>query len=170
MPGFIDLADAKLHLRLDETEEDMEIQRLIDAAAAHIGSIYGVVAAQEVDFQIDHFAANVRVPYRPVDGETIIVRYLDALGAEQVFEDFRAYARDGWTWLQPKVGKAWPSIAPVEGAIAITATAGYSPANAPADLVHASRLLVDHWYNNRDGTDLPPAVDSLLNHYRFRRV
>ena len=170
MAGFIELDDAKLHLRLDGTDEDGELERLIEASAAFIAANYGVVPAQDLHLQLDGFRPNIRIPYRPVDIETIVVTYADPIGDEKQFDDYRTFTRDGWTWLQPKVGKAWPSVAPVEGAVTISATCGYSESNAPADLVHASRLLVDHWYNNRDGINLPPAIASLLDHYRFRRV
>ena len=134
MAGFIELEDAKLHLRLDGTDEDGELERLIEASAAFIAANYGVVPAQDLHLQLDGFRPNIRIPCRPVDIETIVVTYVDPVGDEKQFDDYRTFTRDGWTWLQPKVGKAWPSFAPVEGAVTISATCGYSESDAPADL------------------------------------
>lgn len=179
MDGPISVADAKLHLRVDSRDEDDNIARLIRTAARQIETIYGVVSVQrETQFTFDRFSRELRLPLIPVKPGSIAVRYLDTAGEEQELEAFRAFERHDWTWIVPAVGTCWPAAAATPGAISVTATVGYIdqqlPQNAqqdsvPADVQQAARLLVEQLFL-RTGAAMPPAVDDLIDHYRYRRL
>jgi uncharacterized phiE125 gp8 family phage protein len=51
----------------------------------------------------------------------------------------------------PAAGFSWPATQSRPGAVRINYTAGYATAAAmPASVIHAMRLLVGHWYENRE--------------------
>ena len=73
-----------------------------------------------------------------------------------------------------------PSSAGVgsSGAISVTATLGYidpelaeeeQQAAVPDDLQQATLLMIEHLYRRIPG-DMPPGMDALVDHYRWRRV
>src|SRR3546814_14659973 len=96
MAGAILLDEAKTYLRIDDDEENAVIQGLIDAAARHIETTYGVVSlAREESFIFDGFAAQIRVPRVPVDPGNLSVTFLDTDGVVQNLEGVRAIERDG---------------------------------------------------------------------------
>lgn len=179
MDGPITVADAKLHLRVETADDNVAIADLIRIAARQIETIYGVVAVRrEVAFNLDCFPRELRIPLIPVISDSITISYLDAAGEFQPFEDFRSFVRHDWTFVTPSIGARWPSAAPVPGAITVTATVGHlDPAAAieaqqeavPHDVRQATRYLVEHLYT-RAGGPFPPAVDDLIDHYRYRRL
>lgn len=66
-------------------------------------------------------------------------------------------------------GTYWPNTKWMPASVEITFTAGYtSAASVPATIVHAMRLLIGHWYENREAvgrvsSELAFSVNSLLN-------
>lgn len=179
MDGPITIDDARLHMRVSTRDEDETIGRLIKVATRQIETVYGLVAAQrEVAFNLDCFPRELRIPLIPVIADSIAISYLDTAGEFQVFEDFRSFVRQDWTFVTPSIGARWPSTAPVPGAITLTATVGYIDPDlnsdqkqdaAPADFQQATRLLVEQLFL-RSGGPMPPAVDDLIDHYRYRRL
>lgn len=179
MDGPISLEDARLYLRVNTQDEDNAIARFIRAAGRQIETVYGLVAVQrEVAFNLDCFPRELRIPLVPVVANSITISYLDAAGEFQAFEDFRSFVRHDWTFVTPAIGARWPSAAPVPGAITVAATVGYidpglSPEEqqdaVPTDFQHAARLLVEQMFLRLGGA-MPPAVDQLIDHYRYRRL
>ncbi|MAM72601.1 MAG: hypothetical protein CMO29_02160 [Tistrella sp.] len=179
MDGPITVADAKLHLRVDTADDNVAIADLIRIAARQIETIYGVVAVQRtMSFSLDCFPRELRIRAIPVVPESIAIHYLDPAGDTQLFEDFRSFVRDDWTFVTPSIGARWPRAAAVPGAITVTATVGHidpeatieaQQAAVPQDVRQATRYLVEHLYT-RAGGPVPAAVDDLINHYRFRRM
>ncbi|SCW77570.1 phage conserved hypothetical protein, phiE125 gp8 family [Sphingobium faniae] len=171
MAGAISLEDAKAYLRVDGGDEDAVIERMIDAAARHIESTYGVVSRErEESFLFDGLPAKIRIPRIPVDLATIGVTYLDTEGTTQIIDGARANERDGWIWLSPAMGTDWPANVAAVGALTVTASIGYVEDASPDDVKQATRMIVDHWFSTRDFSLPPPNVDFLVDHYRFRRV
>lgn len=77
-----------------------------------------------------------------------------------------------------KYGQVWPSDLRDINAINLRFTAGYgtSSASVPASILHACRLLVAHYYENREpvlegrAVETPLAAQVLLNPYRVNRI
>ena len=184
MVGFITLEDAKAHLRLDTSDEDALVQRLIDAASAKIETATGYVAvAREQTFAFDRFERQLELRLRPIDDETIEVTYLDGNGDPQTFTDIRAIEKHGTTRILPAIGHAWPGAACAAGAVTVTATVGLGEtaeaisAATPEAIKHAARLCVGHWFANREAvnignisTELPLSFADLVEDDRLRRV
>lgn len=181
MTGFITLADAKLQLRVDYTDEDVIIQKHIDAASRHVEDVTGYVAPVRSGqiFRFNCFENELRLPLRPIDLETVAVSYDDTDEVEQSFADFRTIEKNGFTRLVPKFAKSWPSASSVlAGTVKVTADAGYDEddADCPEDLKHAVRLLVGHWFLHREAVSsstkitLPIGVATLLDPDRARRM
>jgi len=61
----------------------------------------------------------------------------------------------------------------VHNGVQISLTVGYAEADVPAAIVHAIKLMVAHWYENRrqvitsNPYEIPMGVHSLLNPYRI---
>lgn len=171
-------ADAKAQVRVDHTDDDALIASLSAAARAHVESRTGTrLYTQTVSFKTDDWADLAHLPICPV--QTISsISYTDTAGdvitlATTVYET-------RLDLLEPSVvlkyGQAWPTIQ-VGSLITVTAVVGYGVANTqPPEVIHAIRLLVADWYDNRATVDDAPkvavpmaaAVDALLaNHSRF---
>lgn len=177
MAGFISLADAKLHLRVDGPDEDSLIAALIAAAGVEVERTVGLVApARPHIFQFNCFAQFLELRLGPVDLDTIEISYLDLNGDQQSLADFRAVAQDGVVRILPAIGSSWPAAARAIGAISVTATVGYivteetGAATAPAHVKHAVRLCVGSWFSDREAGSVPLAAIHLLNHDRNRRI
>jgi hypothetical protein len=76
--------------------------------------------------------------------------------------------------LQPQYGQAWPIARWVLDAVQITFTAGYgdttgSPSvgvDPPEPLKLAMKLMIGHWYENRESQEMPEAAENILTPYR----
>jgi uncharacterized phiE125 gp8 family phage protein len=181
---LIGLADARAQCAVESDEHDAMLAALIVAATAWIEERTGYVAgAREEAFRFDRFERELELRRRPVDLETIAVAYLDGDGGEQPFTDIRAVLKDGTVRVTPAIGSAWPAAACGPSAITLTADVGFADsdemgaADAPEPLRQAARLLVGHWFANREAvvtgtisTELQFSVDLLLEPYRLGRV
>jgi uncharacterized phiE125 gp8 family phage protein len=76
--------------------------------------------------------------------------------------------------IAPRNGFAWPTPAKKLGAVQVEFVAGYGgPELVPQPVMQAMRLLVGHWYENREAVNVgnivnayPMAVSMLLADYR----
>ncbi|MDE8651877.1 head-tail connector protein [Novosphingobium album (ex Liu et al. 2023)] len=177
MAGFISLADAKAQMRVRHAGEDALIQRLINAASRAAERHSGYVAGErQHTFQFDCFDRELELRLRPVKLDTIEIRYLDQNGQDQAFADFRAIEKHGTTRLLPAIGACWPPTIRAAGAIRVSATVGFEvndaegAINAPEHVLHAVRVCVAKWFNDREEGPLPPAFEQLLEDERLRRV
>ncbi len=116
-------------------------------------------------------------PLKSVDS----VMYIDANGAEQTLSPslYRVTGAGSWlTEISPACGQSWPSVRWQTEAIWVTFTAGYGTGaeDVPAPLLQAIRLLVGHWYQNREAVnvgnitgEIPLGVRTLLSPYKVFR-
>jgi uncharacterized phiE125 gp8 family phage protein len=187
-PGadILSLADAKLHLSVESTDEDTLISGLIAAATAWLDGPTGVLGrclinqAWRASYDYCFPSWRIPLPLAPLVSVTSIT-YVDAQGATQTVASVDYQVLDGPAGaVQPAYGKAWPSPRSQARACAITFTAGYGAAAAavPAPLIVAAKLLVGHLYMNREaavGIDqrgtpmpLPLGIADLIAPYRAR--
>lgn len=175
MVGVISLADARRHCRADEGDAaDAELEALIRAAGAEIERSYGMVCPpREIEIRLDRFSAQLRLPVWPV--ASVAVHYLDATGVEQPVPEVRLFEMHGVSRVAPMPRERWPQTGCFPGAVRITVQAGFeaatddSPSTCPGDAQHAARLIVTHWFGDREGAELPGAVKLLLEPLRDRR-
>ena len=189
----VSLADAKLHLRVDFTDDDALITALISAArqAAEMltgrqivtarwklvldsfpgPSLMGVPAGEP--FSLPGHA--ILLPKSPV-ASVLSIQYLDMSGAWQTMPatDYTVDAACEPARITPVFGKIWPITLPQIAAVAVTFDAGYgSPASVPEGIKAWVKLRIDSLYNHRGETAVVtgrlepmPYVDRLLDPFR----
>lgn len=179
------LADAKAHLRIDDTTEDSYIDGLITAARFHIESLTErqLITATYV-LRLDEFPCRytdvIKLP-RPNLIAVSGITYVDNDGVTQTHSStlYQVDAASLPGRVMPAYGQVWPVTRPDLNAVAITYTAGYGATAAlvPAPLRHAMKILVAHWFEHREpvvvGTivsEIPMSVKSLLGPYRVGTI
>lgn len=176
----VSLSEIKLHLRIDGTTEDTLLNALITTARQHVEAITRqALIQQQWQLVLDDWWDDVlELPLPPLVSVDAIT-YKDAAGTTNTLpsSDY-IYETVGVGRLRLAEGKAFPTVElhPF-GAIKITFTAGYGTdaGSVPAPIRHAIKLLVGHYYENREAViverganimQLPMAVDALLAPYR----
>lgn len=178
----VTVAEAKAHLRIDGTAEDVLIGSLIVTSRLHVEAALGLaLITQDWLLKMDRWpdSGDVRFPLRPIQSITSVT-VLDEHGTPTVIPS-EDYLLDGQA-LRPRLiareGK-WPSPGQRAGGIEIHFSAGIGDAaeDLPEPIRHAILLLVAHWYEHRDpleigtaGTAIPAAVSDLLRPYREVRL
>jgi uncharacterized phiE125 gp8 family phage protein len=178
----VTVSEAKAHLRLDSSAEDLLIASLILTSRLHIEAALGLaLISQAWTITLDGWPDGdaVVLPLRPVQAiEEVRVR--DA-ASDAVIVDPESYALDGQGVPARLIwrGAVWPASQNKPGGIEIDVVAGFGDAAAdvPAPIRHAVLLLVAHWYEHRDpieigaaGTAIPRPVSELLAPYRAVRL
>lgn len=162
----ITLDEAKLHLRVDNEEEDLLIAGLIQTAEEHVEAFTKrAIMPQSWELTLSEFPNEIRLPRPPLQVvESISYRGSD--GVVRVINPDAYEVESDRIYLVP--GASWPSTPLYPGLpIRVRFTAGYE--QVPAAIKHAILLLVGHWYNNREAVregrevnELPFAVSALL--------
>lgn len=151
----LSLADAKLHLKVDGTEDDALIQQIIAAARQQCEHILGrALIEQTWERVLDAFPAGEILLGKPGALEVVSVKYLDETGTQQTLAS-SAYALDADTgpgWVFPVPGTTWPSTYPGANAVRVRFTAGYGAdaTSVPANVVAWLKLQVGALYRNRE--------------------
>lgn len=169
----VSLLDAREHLRVTGSDEDMLIFRLLEASVGAISERVGrSLGAETWAMSLAGASGDINLPYPPVQSVTSI-EYFDTgdLPQTAALSDFYLFSGDDRTTLRPKPGKAWPNTATREDAVTITFVAGYN--TIPAPLRTAVLLMTGHLFENREAVavgvsvaELPLGVESLVSLYR----
>jgi uncharacterized phiE125 gp8 family phage protein len=106
------------------------------------------------------------------------IRYLDTANVQQTLSssEYRADTKSLVGRVSPAYGETWPDTYPVTNAVEIDFTAGYgaNPDSVPNAIKTAIKVLVRHWYDNRDPVELgsvqkmPFHVDALIGPFKVR--
>lgn len=187
----VSLSEAKLHLRVDDdiTADDSLISALITAARQKIEiETRRALVTQTQVLRLDGFpkascgGTAIIVPNPPLQSVSSIV-YVDQNGDSTTLSasEYLVDSSDEPGRITPAYNGSWPIAREQINAVTVTYVAGYavgsgSPtdyaANVPQALKAAIKLLVGHWYENREAVGavnlkpLPMAVDSLIWNYR----
>lgn len=171
------LAQAKAFLRIDHADEDALVEALIPAARRWVEARTGrVLMTQTWRFPRDDWPVGgiITCPVGPVRS-VIEVRMRRNDGTDSVLPEGVVRASTGGAGLLLVDVTRAPRPSGRE-AISITIEAGYGPlaSDVPADLVQAIRLLVAHFYEQRDGegeaSRIPATVTELIAPYRLVRL
>jgi uncharacterized phiE125 gp8 family phage protein len=175
----IELAEAKLHLRVDGTDEDALITAAIVAARQHAEDYTGrALLPQTWEQTLDSWPwgphARDRTVYLQRAPLVAVewVKYVDEAGALQTWDSalWQAPASSGPGRLRPAYGECFPAIRCGDlDAVTIRFEAGYADAaSIPRPIIHGILVLLTTLYEAR-GADLvePPAASKRLwDHYR----
>lgn len=180
----ITLAEAKAHLRVAQADvdDDEYIVGLINVAAVTLERMTGhVMRARNVTFAYDgwHYNGSNRIPLwrGPVNSVGSVV-YDDQAGAPQTLaaNQYRVREFALQPYIVPATAVTWPEAEPVLGAVRVTYNAGYlSNADVPEPFKLAAKLLIGHWFENREVTlvgsiskALEFTVNTLIDSYRLK--
>ena len=171
----VSLAEAKAQLRVDGSDEDDLITRMIKAATAHVEKQYERALITQTWRQDFGYFDDWRIPVRDVIAISSVVYY----DADNVLQTLDAsnyqFLVAGGPYLALKTGQSWPTAYTRDDAIRLTWTAGFGPAESdvPEDIRHAILVMVGDMYRSRENTvlgesvsELPFAAKSLFGPYR----
>ena len=174
------VAEAKLHLRVDTTEDDTYIGTLITAAREWVENyldrtlITTQLILRAAEFPTEELEL-ARPPMATAGTATAVVITYTLADTTTATLSTALYRVDRTTTpgnVAPVINGTWPSdVIEDANAVAVTYWAGYGPTSAsvPATIRHAMLMLIGHWYESRStvlvGVTSKPlefAVESLL--------
>lgn len=148
----ITAAEAKLHLRVDVSDDDALIGALITAVREHAETITQRALAQATYcLYLDEFPAAIEVPRPPLGGITHI-KYVDPSGTLTTLAstEYTVSAADEPALIVPAYGKTWPTTQSHVDVVQVTFTAGYTAELLP-DAARAYMLAaIGTLYANRE--------------------
>ena len=153
----ISTTDAKQQMRVEHSDDDMLIARLVGVAIRTVdaeGMLGAAMISQTWGESFGKSPGTVPLAMGPVQSVSA-VKYYDADNALQTatLSDFDVLGPSNQTIVRPKPGKTWPSpLYDRDDAIQIQYVCGYGDAasDVPQTVRHALLMLVAHWYENRE--------------------
>ncbi len=178
----VSVAEAKMHLRIDGSDEDALISSLIMTSRLHVEAALGLaLISQNWTLIRDAWpmGSTVKLPICPVQSITL-ARVLSASGTptNMVASDYILEGK-GVPPRFVRTGLTWPIPGRAAAGVEISFVAGFGPAAAdvPLPIRQALLLLVAHWYEHRDpieigsgDTTIPKAVSDLLSPFRVVQI
>ena len=176
----VSLAEMKEHLHYTLDDQDARITSLIHVAReAAETETDRALCPQGWKLTLDGFPSGqtlIRIPKPPLESIDSVL-YTDPAGNVQTLDpaDYQVDTDSEPGRIAPASGLAWPETHPEAlGAVAVIFTAGWQAANqVPAEIKHAMKLLVGHWFVNLEAVtteDIPRrmtlAVHMLLTHWK----
>lgn len=177
----ISLGEAKVHARVDHSDEDDLINSAISAAREYVEDyIRRKLITQTLRMKIDWtFPGVIELPFPPVQSVTAAAfTYVDTNG-DTTQVDTDVYTVD--TQSQPGLvfeayNQTWPTVRIQRQAVSIDWIAGYGddPEDVPFQLRQAVLMMTTHMYEARQPhvltiggaiVDIPKTVDDLLQPY-----
>lgn len=176
----VDLATAKLHCRVDASDEDTLLTALITAATEMAEQKTGrALMTQTWELTLDAFPTSIKLTRVPVQTITS-VKYRDTAGVLQTLSG-AAYtlAQDdfGFSKISTAYGTTWPTTQVRDDAVVVEFVAGYTNAAAvPNSIKQWILLMISTMYTNRETESYSSRavsttvqmsfVDRLLDRYR----
>lgn len=171
----VPLIEAKAHLRVDITDEDVYIGALTKAATRTIEAFMWRGLLTQTWLQtFDNF--NCLRLSRGTVQSVESVKYYDTTGVLQTL-DVADYHFD--LLQEPLIITPVSTFPPVQlkfGAVEVTYKIGYPTADdVPPDLVHAVKLMISQMFENREpavigtiASKIPFSIESLISPYKLR--
>lgn len=173
------LAEAKLHCRVDGTDDDTLITALIVAARRLAEQQTGrALMTQSWKQTFDAFPAAAIALDLPPLVSVQSVKYYDGDGNLQTLATtaYTVHTSAQIGLIAPAYGTTWPATQARLEAVEVAFTAGYGAAAAvPQEVKQWMLLQVGHWYANRESVNVGnivnemPYVGVLLDPYRVLR-
>ena len=166
--------EAKLHLRVDHSNEDTLIAVLIQAAREIVEHHLGrSLITQSRTVKLDYFprCTEITLPYGPLVSVTSL-KYYDEDEVQQTMSNTLYWVDSSSDIGRIIVKDSWPGIYDMPNAVEIIYVAGYGAAgsNIPQPIKAAILLVIGHLYENREQVGdqlykLPFGVETLLSPY-----
>lgn len=166
--------EMKTYLRLesDITEDDTLIDSLIKAAETKIENICSIaITTKTYDGYLNDLPGIVEVPVPPLQSISAITYYNDEYTGTVVDSDsyvVQTYDNIEYGEIILKKGYTWPIPDATVNRFKITFVAGFGDdySTIPDDLKTAIKMIVAHWYDNRESQEIPPAAENLYMNYK----
>lgn len=162
----VTLMEAKAHLRVEHSEEDLLITNLISAATSHLdgwtGTLGRCLVTQTWRQDYIGFCSKLRLPLHPV-ASVVSVNYIDSLGANQSLPntEWQLLADNLGPYVALNAGKAWPVTGAAALVASVTYAAGGSPSAIPSAIKQAILLIIGDWYRHRETVAVGVATERL---------
>lgn len=175
----VSVAEAKLHLRVDGSDEDDYIAMLITAARQSAEQFtWRALMAQTCELSFDVYPPGVFALPRPPLASVTHIKLYDADNTATTVNsaDYQVDTSREPGRVLLHAGASWPNVdlRPAAGFV-VTYVAGWANAGAvPQAIKHATLMMVGHYYENRESVTQPPAAvvevpqgtQALLSPYR----
>lgn len=175
----VTLAQAKLHLKMDDiSTDDTLITSLITAARQRAEKTLNLDIVEKTwDYKLAAFPADeIAVPNAPVKSVTSI-KYIDDAGVEQTVSTdvYAVHPSDVSPTIYLKYDQDWPAARAQEDAVTIRFVTGFT--TVPEPIRAAILMIIASMYEHRSGaltgvmiTKTPQAPEMLLAPYRRLRA
>jgi uncharacterized phiE125 gp8 family phage protein len=156
----VSIETVKQHLRIDHDLEDFLLTAYIKAAREQAEELTRrALITQTLEQSFNAFPADGILPlWRPPLQSVTSVTYYDSLNASSVWTDY-------FTDINSEPGviqfKTMPGAAlRASGGVVVRFVAGYGTAgaNVPERINQSILQLIGHWYENREGMNVPDAI------------
>lgn len=175
----ITLAEAKLQCQVDAdiTDEDALIDTYIESATGFCEEYTGRPLITQEKQYIGGFGTRIELTPNLLSVES--VTYVDTDGATQTLDPAVYYIDTSSVVGRVIPLETWPAVKSTHPQpVTVNFTCGYGDAaDVPESIKQCIRLLVGHWYRNREpvvigvsASTLDFSVDSLLNPHRVFRI
>lgn len=172
----LEIADAKLHCRVDDSADDALLTALIVAARRLAEAQTGrALITQTWKQTFDEFPLAAIALERPPLQSVTSVKYVDTAGVLQTLANtaYSVHTSAQRGLVAPVPGSTWPATQDRLEAVEIVFVAGYgNAATVPQEIKQWMLLQIGHWYAHREaitvgdaGSELP-YVGALLDPYR----
>lgn len=176
----LSVEEAKRQLRIDpeDADQDNHIADLCAAAHRKVERELGYPILRQT--RETHLSGFPRGAIWLGGGDSLSIlsiRYRDTANALQTLDpaDYSLDAVSRVAQVYPAPLKTWPSTTCTPGAVIVEWQAGWALAtDTPEDLIHAMKLLVGHWDQNREAvvvgtisSEVQVALDDLLSQFRI---
>jgi uncharacterized phiE125 gp8 family phage protein len=171
--SIVSTADLKTFLRVDHSDEDTLIEALRSAAIEYVQNYCNLQLGDlPAVMYLDNFEGMFEVPIGPV-ASIISITYNPTASTTSTLPTNQYYAD-----LKRKPARisivSPPSVYEyISNGVQVNMTLGYAEGSIPDGLLHAVKLLVAHYYENRNivvvgtiSSEVPNLIHSLLNPYR----
>lgn len=173
------LDEAREHLRIVTTDDDVLLSFLIGATTEYIENITRrVMLPQQWELSLDAFPSDlIRLEVTPITSVNSI-QYINPAGILVTLppSDYVVDLKNVHPRIVPAYRKSWPATQPIINAVTVNFTVGYAnPTLVPKLLRAAQKLLLAAFYEHREAimagvpiSDLPKpmAVESILWQHR----
>lgn len=171
----VTLDEAREQCRVDYSDDDTIIERLISAATSLFdgeGELGRAIITQSWTQWEPVTTGRIRLKMGPFQSLVSVEHYVDGVLQSANVADFDIRPVGDFVTVGP-VG-SWPQADARDDAFKITYFAGFGdvPSAIPQGIRHAILLTVGHWYENREAftdrklMELPQAVSSLIGNHR----
>jgi len=177
----VSISEAKAHLRVTFSDEDTYIDSLVKTARRQAEKYCRrAFITQTWDLVLDGFpCGSIEVPLPPLQSVTSIT-YVDTNGATQTLAsgNYTVDTKSNPARITPAYGKVWPTTQSHINVVTVRFVAGYgSSTDVPDDIGHALKLMIGHWYENREDTiaaadikEVPKTSMWILDAYRLPEI